>query len=96
VLAQNHAADMLIAYLPQEGILVQADLFNRPPPGTTPEPTPRAMALLYNLQRVSIAPTRMISIHEGEIPMSDFLRVVGQETLVAAGQGLDAALNQGR
>ncbi|MCH8859170.1 MAG: MBL fold metallo-hydrolase [Proteobacteria bacterium] len=96
VLAQNHAADMLIAYLPQEGILVQADLFNRPPPGTTPEPTPRAMALLYNLQRVSIAPTRMISIHEGEIPMSDFLRVVGQETIVAAGQGLDAALNQGR
>jgi glyoxylase-like metal-dependent hydrolase (beta-lactamase superfamily II) len=90
----QHASDMLIAYLPRQGILVEADLYSPVPPGT--EATHRNMALLYNVQRVSIAPTRIVSIHDGEVPVQGFLDVVGQDRFMAAGQGLDAALNQGR
>jgi hypothetical protein len=93
---QQHASDMLMAFLPAEGILIEADLFETVPAGTTPQPTPRNMALLYNIQRVSIKPTRLVSIHSGEIPIADFLRVVGQKEFVAEGEGLDAALNEGR
>ena len=93
---QEHASDMLMAFLPAEGILVQADLFETPPAGTTPSATPRNLSLLYNIERVTINPTRMVSIHSGEIPIADFLRVAGQKAFIARGEGLDAALNQGR
>ena len=93
---QLHATDMMIVFLPNEGILIQADLFEPPPAGATPAPTERNMALLRTIQRVSIKPTRMVSIHSGEVPIADFLRVVGQREFVAAGEGLDAALNEGR
>ena len=89
---QQHSDDMLMAYLPAEKILVEADLFEA---GQT-TPNPRTMALLYNIERVSILPTRIVSIHTGEIPVADFLRAVGQEKLVAQGEGLDAALNDMR
>lgn len=90
----QHASDMLMAYLPRQGILVEADLYSPVPAGTPANP--RNMAMLYNVQRVSIAPTRIVSIHDGEVPVQGFLDVVGQDQFVAAGQGLDAALNQGR
>jgi len=90
----QHASDMLMAYLPKAGIIVQADMYAPVPAGTPANP--RNMALLYNIQRVSIAPTRMVSIHNGEVPVQDFLTLVGQTEFQAAGQGLDAALNQGR
>jgi hypothetical protein len=90
----QHASDMLMAYLPRQGIVMQADLYSPVPEGTSP--TPRNMALLYNIQRVSIAPTRMVSVHDGEVPIQGFLGLVGQDQFMAAGQGLDAALNQGR
>jgi glyoxylase-like metal-dependent hydrolase (beta-lactamase superfamily II) len=93
---QQHATDMLMVFLPNEGILIQADLFEPPPQGATPAPTERNMALLHNIQRVSIKPTRMVSIHSGEVPIADFLRVVRQREFVASGEGLDAALNEGR
>jgi hypothetical protein len=32
----NHAEDMLIAYLPQEKIVINADLYGPPPAGATP------------------------------------------------------------
>jgi glyoxylase-like metal-dependent hydrolase (beta-lactamase superfamily II) len=92
----QHSEDMLMAFLPNEGILVEADMFEAPPAGTTPPATERNMTLLYNIQRVSIKPTRIVSIHSGEIPVADFLRVVGQPEIIAQGEGLDAQLNQGR
>jgi glyoxylase-like metal-dependent hydrolase (beta-lactamase superfamily II) len=93
---QQHATDMLMVFLPNEGLLIQADLFEPPPQGATPAPTERNMALLRTIQRVGIKPTRMVSIHSGEVPIADFLRVVGQREFVSTGEGLDAALNEGR
>jgi glyoxylase-like metal-dependent hydrolase (beta-lactamase superfamily II) len=92
----EHAADMLIAWLPNEKILIQADMFNAPPANA---PTPAAnagnMVLLNNLERLSIVPDRMISVHSGLHPMTDFLRVVGVPRINARGGGGNQALNQG-
>jgi glyoxylase-like metal-dependent hydrolase (beta-lactamase superfamily II) len=90
---QEHSEDMLMAYLPAEKILVEADLFEAPRSGQKPAATPLNMALLYNMERVRMSPTRIVSIRSGEIPIADFLRVVGQDKIIPRGQGLDAQLN---
>jgi hypothetical protein len=83
---------MLMAYLPAEKILFETDLFDAPAAGKTP----LAMALLYNMERVRIAPEKIVSMRSGEIPIADFLRVVGVNRIVPRGQGLDAQLNDMR
>lgn len=92
----QHSEDMLIAYLPEEKMLIEGDLFEAPPAGQTPAVSERNRVLLYNIERISIMPERIVSIHSGEIPVADFLRVVGQPRFVPKGEGLDAALNDGR
>lgn len=96
VQGQDHSEDMLMVYLPNEKLLVESDLLEAPPAGRVMPATALNLALLYNIQRVSILPTRIVSLHTGEIPIADFLRVVGQDKLIPQGEGLDAALNDSR
>lgn len=93
---QDHSEDMVMAYLPAEKILFETDLFEAPPPGKTPPATPLNMAMLYNMERVRIAPEKIVSMRTGEIPIADFMRVVGVNRIVPRGQGLDAQLNDMR
>jgi glyoxylase-like metal-dependent hydrolase (beta-lactamase superfamily II) len=90
---QDHSEDMLMAWLPAEKILFETDLFEAPPPGKTPPANSLTMALLYNMERVRIAPEKIVSMRTGEIPIADFMRVVGVNRIVPRGQGLDAQLN---
>lgn len=93
---QDHSEDMLMAYLPAEKMLFETDLFEAPPAGKTPPATALNMALLYNMERVRIAPEKIVSMRTGEIPVADFMRVVGVNRIVPRGQGLDAQLNDMR
>src|SRR4029077_16814189 len=43
----NHSADMLMAYLPKEKILINADLYVPPEPGAKPAPPTMGMRTLY-------------------------------------------------
>ena len=67
-----HVAGMLIAYLPSEKIVVQADLYN---PGAQ---TPNASALTFhrNLQRLDLDVTTIVGIHGNPAPMSQFVQFV--------------------
>lgn len=93
---QDHSEDMLMAWLPAEKMLFESELFEAVPPGQTPAATPLNMALLYNMERVRIAPEKIVSMHTGEIPVADFLKVVGADRIRPRGQGLDAQLNDMR
>ena len=66
----EHANDMLIAWLPKEKIVVEADLYN-PAPAGQPQPPANAqnMNFLYNLERWGISPDTIVSIHTGEPPV---------------------------
>ena len=88
---QDHSDDMLMAYLPAEKILFETDLFDAPRRANTPASSLN-MALLYNMERVRIAPEKIVSMRSGEIPIADFLRAVGVNRIVPRGQGLDAQL----
>ncbi len=75
----NHSADMLMAYLPKEKILINADLYSPPAPGA-PLPTPTAgMRTLYqNMRKQKLDVAQHVPIH-GRVGTNDeFLKIVTQ------------------
>ena len=68
-----HAAGMLIAYIPSEKIVVQADLcFPQ-----APTPNASARALHRNLQRLGLDVETIVGIHGSPAPISQFVEFVG-------------------
>src|SRR5690606_16281058 len=60
-----HADGLVIGYLPQEKILVYADMFNLPP-ASDPVPNPPVVGtgvFLANIERLGLQPDRIMSIH---------------------------------
>ena len=60
----NHAAGMLLVYLPREKILVNADLYSPPAPGApAPAVNPNMSTLERNIQRLKIEVAQHVPIH---------------------------------
>jgi glyoxylase-like metal-dependent hydrolase (beta-lactamase superfamily II) len=62
----DHAADMLLVYLPRERILAEADAYSPPPTPTTPliaSKVPYAAALHANLQRLKLDVATVVPFH---------------------------------
>lgn len=75
----GHASTMLLAYLPKERILVNADLYSPPAPGA-PAPTanPNMRTLNQNMQRLRLDVAQHVPIH-GRVGTNDeFLTIVGR------------------
>jgi glyoxylase-like metal-dependent hydrolase (beta-lactamase superfamily II) len=74
----NHVEGMLIAYLPTEKIVIQADMFTPPAPGAAPAPpTAAARAFLNNVRRLQLDVATMVPIHGTVTPWADFLKIMG-------------------
>jgi len=75
-----HARDLLMVWLPRERLLVQADAWTPYPPGATPpvSPDPAAINLLHNLERLGLAPLRIVSLHGGVLPLAELYRAAGR------------------
>jgi glyoxylase-like metal-dependent hydrolase (beta-lactamase superfamily II) len=75
-----HATGMLMAYLPKEKILVEADLYTPPAPNTPPiaRPTPAQLSLYNNVQRLKLPVDRIASIHGRVVPWSEFTTYIGR------------------
>ncbi len=75
----NHVADMLVAYLPTEKILVNADLYSPPAPGAQPPAVnPSITSLNNNIQRLKLDVNQHVPIHGVPGSHADFMRVVGR------------------
>jgi len=74
----NHSADMLVAYLPKEKILINTDLYS-PPQGTPPAAPTAGMRTLYqNMLKQKLDVARHTPIH-GRVGTNDeFLKIVGK------------------
>jgi len=81
VLGLNHAATMLMAYFPQDKILVNADLYTPPAKGA-PMPPPNAsmLALQQNIQRLKLDVALHVPIHGQPGPNDQFAQIVGKQT----------------
>jgi glyoxylase-like metal-dependent hydrolase (beta-lactamase superfamily II) len=75
----NHADDMTIVYLPQEKILINADLYSPPPQGAPAPATvnANAVALFNNVKRLKLDVAQHVPIHGNPGPNADFERIVG-------------------
>ena len=69
----GHAAGMLIAYLPSEKIVVQADLYF--PQAAAPNASARALG--RNLERLGLDVETIVGIHGRPAPMTQFTEFVG-------------------
>jgi glyoxylase-like metal-dependent hydrolase (beta-lactamase superfamily II) len=83
----NHNDGLIIAYLPKEKILVEADAFNPPAQLNAPPPTvinPNTVNLLDNIERLKLDVETIIPIHypvdSRKVAMSELLRAVGKGT----------------
>jgi glyoxylase-like metal-dependent hydrolase (beta-lactamase superfamily II) len=76
----DHADTMLIGYLPREKLLVEADVFNPPPPNAPPgQPNKEAANLIDNIQRLKLDVQQIAPLH-GRVTKMD-------ELMAAAGRG---------
>ena len=80
VQSNPHSEGMLMAYLPAERILIEADLYTPPPPGTAPpaEPTAAQMSLYENVMAHGLEPATIAPLHGRTVPWSDFVEFVGR------------------
>jgi glyoxylase-like metal-dependent hydrolase (beta-lactamase superfamily II) len=75
----GHAQGMLVAYLPKEKILVNADLYSPPAQGAAPPATPTAASLVLNnnIRRLGLDVAQHVPIH-GRVGTNDeFVKIVG-------------------
>jgi glyoxylase-like metal-dependent hydrolase (beta-lactamase superfamily II) len=75
----NHSADMLMAYLPKEKMLINADLYSPPAPGAPPPAlTPGTRTLFQNMRKQKLDVAQHVPLH-GRVGSNDeFLKIVGQ------------------
>ena len=74
----NHSDNMLIAYLPKEKIVVNADLYGPPPAGgNLANVSNNAVVLYRNLKRLKLDVSTHVPIHGNPGSNADFERIVG-------------------
>jgi hypothetical protein len=70
---------MLIAYLPTERILIEADLFDSSEPRVPPQTsvTPANRTLFGHVQRLGLDVETIVPIHGSPVAWSEFASIVG-------------------
>ena len=74
-----HAETLLVAYLPRQKLLVQADAFH-PRPGAAPlaSPPPFTVNLVENIRRLKLDVERVVQVHGGIEPFAAVLKAAGR------------------
>jgi glyoxylase-like metal-dependent hydrolase (beta-lactamase superfamily II) len=75
-----HTDTFLMAYLPKERLLVQADAFTPLAPNAKPPATPNAnhVNLIENIERLKLSVDRILPIHGRAVPLADLYATAGR------------------
>ena len=75
-----HADDLLMVYLPEERILIEADAYSPPPPGAASLQQPDAFSvnLLDNIERLGLNVERIVPMHGPVVPMESLYTALGR------------------
>jgi glyoxylase-like metal-dependent hydrolase (beta-lactamase superfamily II) len=76
----DHSADMLVGFLPAEGILVDADLFSRRGPLDAGNPSAGELALYHAVRRQGWEVNTIVPIHGPPTTWDEFMTIVGGAT----------------
>ena len=76
-----HSEGLLMAYIPKERLLIQADAFApRPGAAPLPEPSPYTTNLVENVQRLKLDVQRVAHVHGGVDPYETVRKAAGRST----------------
>jgi glyoxylase-like metal-dependent hydrolase (beta-lactamase superfamily II) len=74
----NHVGAMIIAYLPKEKILVEADLYTPAAEGAQPAPpNPNSIALYREVKKMKWDADTIAPLHGRKVPMQEFESIIG-------------------
>jgi glyoxylase-like metal-dependent hydrolase (beta-lactamase superfamily II) len=75
-----HDDGLLMAYLPQEKLLIEADVFTPPPANAPPPARPLnfTLNLADNLTRLRLSVDRLLPLHGRIVPVADLHRALGR------------------
>ena len=80
VLRLGHVGTMLIVHLPAERILINADLYSPPAPGSDPPAvTPNMRSLAHNIEQLGLDVARHVGVHGLVGSHVDFMRLIEGE-----------------
>jgi hypothetical protein len=76
----DHSEGMLMAYLPKEKILVNADLYTPPAPGVAPPAAlnPGTLTLYQNIKRLKLDVVQHVPFHGRPGTNDEFVKIVGK------------------
>ena len=80
-----HARGLLVVWLPREQLLIEADAYtpgaaDAPPPAVPPAvPNANHLNLVQNLDRLGLAPKRILPLHGRVVPAADLYMQVGRQ-----------------
>lgn len=75
----DHAADMMVAYLPQEKMLINADIYEPPQKGGRPPKASEGTRVLREtIQRLGLDVSWDVGLHSGVGPHEDLVKLTGQ------------------
>ena len=74
-----HTETFLGVYLPREKILIEADLYTPLPPNAQPpaSPNPYNVSLIETLERLKLAPEKILPLHGRVVPASELYTTAG-------------------
>jgi len=73
-----HDETLLVAYLPKQKMLVQADAFHpRPGAAPLPSPPPFTVNLVENIRRLKLDVERVVHLHSGIDPIAVVVKAAG-------------------
>ena len=76
---QPHSEGLLVAYIPKERLLIQADAFHpRPGAKPLPAPSPYTVNLVENIARLKLDVARVVQVHGGISPFAEVLKAAGR------------------
>jgi glyoxylase-like metal-dependent hydrolase (beta-lactamase superfamily II) len=76
-----HSETMLMAYLPKERLLIEADAYTPLPPNTPPPATPNAnnVNLIDNIERLKLQIDRILPLHGRVVPLAELYTTAGRQ-----------------
>jgi glyoxylase-like metal-dependent hydrolase (beta-lactamase superfamily II) len=75
-----HGDGLIMAYLPKEKLLAEADVFTPAPPNATPpaQPNPAQVNLYDNIERLNLPVDQILPMHGRKVPLAELQKWIGK------------------
>jgi glyoxylase-like metal-dependent hydrolase (beta-lactamase superfamily II) len=76
----THHDGLIMAYLPKEKLLIEADAYTPAPPNTPPpaQANPFSVNLVENIERLKLTVDQILPLHGRVVPLTELLKAIGR------------------